>query len=115
MASILHVDDDPSVALLLEDTLQRAGHRPAGARNVPEALQALARGGVDLIIADYRIPGLSGLELLALLQREGYDVPLIMLTGYASLEHAVASVRAGAIAYVTKPVRPQQLELAVGQ
>src|SRR6476659_2469582 len=112
MATILHVDDEPSVGLLLEDTLTRAGHRPVSAANVVEALQALAREHVDLIISDYRMPGLTGLEFLSLLQREGYDVPLIMLTGYASIEHAVAAIKAGAIDYITKPVKPQQLELA---
>ena len=61
------------------------------------------------------MPGLTGLEFLSLLQREGYDVPLIMLTGYASIEHAVAAIKAGAIDYITKPVKPQQLELAVEQ
>ena len=115
MATILYVDDEPSVGLILEDTLERAGHRALGAHNVPEALQVLARGDVDLIISDYRMPGLTGLEFLSLLQREGYDVPLIMLTGYASIEHAVASIKAGAVDYITKPVRPQQLELAVDQ
>lgn len=115
MATILYVDDEPSVGLILEDTLRRAGHDAVGARNVPEALQALARGKVDLIISDYRMPGLTGLEFLSLIRREGYEVPLIMLTGYASIEHAVASIKAGAVDYITKPVRPQQLQLAVDQ
>ena len=115
MATILYVDDEPSIGLILEDTLEQAGHTPVGARNVPEALQVLARGDVDLVISDYRMPGLSGLEFLSLLRREGYDVPLIMLTGYASIEHAVASIKAGAVDYITKPIRPQQLELAVEQ
>ena len=115
MATILHVDDEPSVGLLLEDTLTRAGHRPVGAANVVEGLQVLARERVDLIISDYRMPGLTGLEFLSLLQREGYDVPLIMLTGYASIEHAVAAIKAGAIDYITKPVKPQQVEVAVEQ
>ena len=101
--------------MILEDTLRRAGHDAVGARNVPEALQALARGNVDLIISDYRMPGLTGLEFLSLIRREGYEVPLIMLTGYASIEHAVSSIKAGAVDYITKPVRPQQLELAVDQ
>lgn len=101
--------------MILDDTLRRAGHEPVGARSVPEALQALARGNVDLIISDYRMPGLTGLEFLQLIQREGYDTPLIMLTGYASIEHAVSSIKAGAVDYITKPVRPQQLELAVDQ
>jgi DNA-binding NtrC family response regulator len=115
MATILYVDDEPNVGLILEDTLSQAGHSPIGARGVPEALQILERGGIDLIISDYRMPGLTGLEFIQLLAREGYDVPLIMLTGYASIEHAVASIKAGAIDYITKPVRPQQLELAVEQ
>jgi DNA-binding NtrC family response regulator len=115
MANILYVDDEPSVGLILEDTLERAGHTTVGARSVPEALQVLAKGGVDLIISDYRMPGLTGLEFLSMLQQEGYDIPLIMLTGYASIEHAVASIKAGAVDYITKPIRPQQLELAVDQ
>ncbi len=115
MATILYVDDEPSVGLILQDTLERAGHVAVGARNVPEALQILPRGDIDLIISDYRMPGLTGLEFLAMLGREGYDIPLIMLTGYASIEHAVAAIKAGAIDYITKPVRPQQLELAVDQ
>ena len=115
MATVLHVDDEPSVGLIVQDTLERAGHRPIGAQSVPEALQVLAQEEVDLIISDYRMPGLTGLEFLSLLSREGYDIPLIMLTGYASIEHAVASIKAGAIDYITKPIRPEQLKLAVDQ
>ena len=115
MATILHVDDEPAIGLMLQDTLERSGHQPVSARSVPEALQVLARGGVDLIISDYRMPGLTGLEFLDLLGREGYDIPLIMLTGHASIEHAVASIKAGALDYITKPVRPEGIKLAVDQ
>jgi two-component system NtrC family response regulator len=115
MASILYVDDEASVGLILQDILQRAGHVAVGAKNVPQALEILSRGGVDLIISDYRMPGITGIEFINLLAREGYDVPLIMLTGHGSIEHAVASIKAGAVDYITKPVRPQQLDLAVGQ
>src|SRR5665213_4564 len=113
--SILYVDDEPAVSMIVEHTLRDAGHETVGARNVPEALQVLARGGVELIISDYKMPGLSGLEFLELLTSEGFDIPLIMLTGYASIEHAVASIKAGAVDYITKPVRPEQLTLAVEQ
>ena len=112
MATILHVDE-PSVGLLLEHTLSRAGHRPLAAGNILETLQVLSRESVDLIISDWKMPGLTGLELLALLQRERYDVPLIMLTDDASTEHAVAAIKAGAIDHIAKPVKPQQIELAV--
>src|SRR5256885_4862163 len=115
MATILYLDDEPAIGLILEDTLERAGHVAIGARTVPEALQALAKESVDLIISDYRMPGLSGLEFLELLRQEGYDIPLIMLTGFGTIEHAVASIKAGAIDYITKPVRPEQLELSVAK
>src|SRR5437762_2934531 len=113
MATILYVDDDPTIGLLLEDTLLRAGHRAIGARNVPQALQTLSHGEIELIISDFKMPGMTGLEFLNLLREEAYDVPLIMVTGYASIEHAVQAIKAGASDYITKPVRPEQLEHAV--
>ncbi|HSW31158.1 MAG TPA: sigma-54 dependent transcriptional regulator [Longimicrobiales bacterium] len=115
MATILCVDDEASAILILEDALTRAGHRAIGVHNVQAALNVLARGGVDLIISDYRMPGATGLEFLEALEREGFDVPLIMITGHGSIEHAVAAIKAGAIDYITKPVRPQHLTLAVDQ
>lgn len=115
MATILHVDDEPAVGLMLEDTIRRAGHHPIGATNASEALRALSPGTVDLIVCDYQMPGINGLELLALVRGDGYDTPVIMMTGDASIEHAVCAIAAGAVGYVTKPLRPAQLELAVEQ
>jgi DNA-binding NtrC family response regulator len=115
MARILCVDDEPAVLGMLEDTLERAGHTTFAARNAAEALAALTDQGADLIISDYKMPGITGLDLLSVLQRDGHDVPMIMLTGHASIEHAVAAIKAGAIDYITKPVRAQQVELAVEQ
>jgi DNA-binding NtrC family response regulator len=115
MASILHVHDEPAIGRVLQDTLERAGHHAVGAHDVPGALQALSRGGIDLIIAEYLMPGLTGPEFLNVLSRNGCEIPVIMLTGDGELDHAVASIKAGAIDYLTKPLRPQQLELAVAQ
>ncbi len=114
MPTILHVDES-SVGLLLEATLNRAGHRVLSADNVGETLEVLARELVDLIIYDDSMPGLAGLAFLALLQRQRYDVPVMMLTDCASIEHAVTAMKAGAIDYIPKPVNPQQLHLAVEQ
>ncbi|HEX6533247.1 MAG TPA: sigma-54 dependent transcriptional regulator [Gemmatimonadaceae bacterium] len=113
MATILYLDHDPSVSMVLEETLRHAGHDTIGAPGVPEALQRLAAGGIDLIVADYRMPELGGLELLRLLSREGREIPLVMLTGYGSSDQAVASIRAGAVDCLSKPVRPAQLQLVV--
>ncbi len=115
MATILCVDDDASAVLILEDALQRVGHRTTGVHNVDAAMNVLRRGGVDLIISDYRMPGSTGLEFLARLQEDEVDVPLVMVTGHGSIEHAVAAIKAGAVDYITKPIRAEQLELAVEQ
>ncbi|MDE3128700.1 MAG: sigma-54-dependent Fis family transcriptional regulator [Gemmatimonadota bacterium] len=115
MATILVLDDDAMIRTTLEQMLLRAEHRPLLAGTVVEALQFLARDTVDLIISDFRLPGLTGLEFLGLLRDEGYDVPLIVITGYGSIEHAVAAIKAGAVDYITKPVRAEQLQLAVEQ
>lgn len=115
MANILYIADEPAVGLLLEDTLERVGHRIQGSRSVAEALQTLTREGIDLIVASYQLPGLTGSEFLSLLRREGYDVPLIMLTDEGNLEQAEAAIDAGAINYVSIPVRTPQLLIAVEQ
>src|SRR4051812_13627046 len=84
MANILYVDDEPAMGLILQGSLERLGPTAIGAQNVPEALAALAKGEFDLIISDFRMPGLSGLEFLEVLRDQGRDIPLIMLTGYAT-------------------------------
>ncbi len=101
--------------MVIEDALQKAGHQTTGVHNVEAAFKVLGRGSVELIVSDYRMPGATGLEFLSRMEREGFDVPLVMVTGYGSIEHAVASIKAGAVDYITKPVRPQQLQLAVDQ
>jgi len=115
MAIILCVDDESSVGVVLEHTLSKIGHRPLLVSNVDDALKAVARGSVDLIIADYFMPRLNGIDLLKLLEKEGYRVPVIIMTGYSSIENAVMSIKSGAIDYLVKPLRAETLEIAVNQ
>lgn len=115
MATILCVDDEPSVGVVLEHTLTKIGHRPLLVSSVDDAMQAVARIPVDLVIADYVMPKRSGLDLLKTLQKEGIKLPVIIMTGYSSIENAVTSMRSGAIDYLTKPIRAETLEIAVNQ
>jgi len=112
---ILCVDDDASLLAVLVTTLRRLGHDAIGAPNAGEAFRVVEAGGIDLVISDYQMPGITGLELLEMLRGGGHDVPLIMLTGFASIAHAVQAMRAGATDYLAKPFEPQYLELAVGK
>jgi DNA-binding NtrC family response regulator len=114
-ASILCIDDEPTVGAILEHILTRAGHRPTLVTSIEEGMRVIARAPVDLIIADYRVPGRTGLDLLAQLDAEGYKIPVIIMTGYSSIEHAVVSIKAGAIDYLTKPIQAEALEIAVQQ
>ncbi len=113
VATILCVDDEAGVLSLLRKNIERLGHEVIEAPHAAAALQVLGRQSVDLVISDFQMPGVNGLELLEIVRREGGDVPFIMLTGHASIEHAVAAIKAGAIDYLAKPFRPAQLELAI--
>jgi DNA-binding NtrC family response regulator len=116
MATILCIDDEPTSLSFFAEILTRAGHEVVTAEQTDSALDVLrTRRLVDLIISDYRMPGRSGLEFLTLLRDKGFDIPVIIVTGHGSIDHAVASVKAGAIDYLTKPVRPRQLEFVVEQ
>ncbi|MGK7311538.1 MAG: sigma-54-dependent transcriptional regulator [Candidatus Longimicrobiales bacterium M2_2A_002] len=115
MGTILCVDDDPAVLSTFQKTLERAGHRAVPVNNGRAAMKVLDRGGVDLVVSDYQMPGLSGLELLEAVEAGRHDVPFIMVTGHGSIEHAVTAMKAGAHDYLLKPIEPRELEIAVDQ
>jgi two-component system response regulator HydG len=113
MSNILCIDDEPSVGVVLEHHLTEIGHQPTLASSVDEGLRAVREGEYDLIISDYRMPNATGLDLLELLRQQGVDIPVIIMTGYSSIEHAVLSIRHGAVDYLTKPLRQEALRIAV--
>ena len=113
MSNILCIDDEPSVGVVLEHHLTEIGHQPTLASSVDEGMRAVREGDFELIISDYRMPNATGLDLLELLRQQGYDIPVIIMTGYSSIEHAVLSIRHGAVDYLTKPLRQEALRIAV--
>jgi DNA-binding NtrC family response regulator len=86
MATILCVDDEPSVGVVLEHTLSKIGHRALLVSSVENALMTVARTPVDLIVADYVMPRPNGLDLVKQLEKEGYRIPVIIMTGHSSIE-----------------------------
>jgi len=113
MSTILCIDDEPVVGAVLERQLAELGHDPLVVTSVEEGMRVLARQSVDLVISDYQMPKATGLDLLALLREQGLEVPVIIMTSYSSIEHAVTSMRHGAIDYLSKPLRAETLRLAV--
>ena len=115
MATNLCIDDEPNILQLERRTLQTAGHRPIAVTDVDAAFGVLRHEEIDLILADHRLPGTTGLEFLHQLRSAGTQIPLIMLTGYGSVEYAVEAMKAGALDFVEKPIGPEQLRLVVNQ
>jgi DNA-binding NtrC family response regulator len=115
MAVILCVDDEPELLKVLARMLQHLGHSVHTAASVQEALQVIAVQSVDLIVSDWSMPHLTGLDLIQLLRDDGNDTPVVMLTAFNSIDHAVLAIRAGAANYLTKPFQRAQIEFAVTQ
>ncbi|HTO91415.1 MAG TPA: sigma-54 dependent transcriptional regulator [Candidatus Sulfotelmatobacter sp.] len=115
MAHILCVDDDPGVLVVLEQVLGSLGHPTTLASSVADALELARRESFELIITDYRMPDATGLDLLAQLREAGIETPVIVMTGYATVELAVDAMKRGAADYLTKPLRSEALRIAVTQ
>jgi len=107
--NILIVDDEPKICHFLEVLAERDGYRPATARNGDDAL-ALARSTrFDLILTDLKMPGMDGLEFIRRVRDIYPHVPIIVITGFATLETAVEALRTGADDYIAKPFNVEEL------
>jgi two-component system response regulator HydG len=102
-------DDDPGLRESLERTLTREGYKVVLASDGRAALERVQAGGVDLIVTDLRMPGLTGLELLRAAKAIMPDVDVILLTAFGTVEEAVKAMKDGAYDFLTKPFRREQL------
>lgn len=109
MARILVVDDEPDMRMALGNVLTRAGHAVAEAGDGQAALEHLAREGADVMLLDMRLPGMDGPQILRALRERDKKTPVIMVTGYGSVESAVEVMRLGASHYLSKPFSNQEL------
>ncbi|HKD09243.1 MAG TPA: sigma-54 dependent transcriptional regulator [Bryobacteraceae bacterium] len=114
-ASILVVDDEEHLRRVVQVQLQQHGYSADTAINGEEALAALRRSPYDLVLADMKMPGMSGLELLRQIKKDFAHIPVIILTAYGTIDTAVEAMRAGAFNYVTKPVHSEELKLMVAR
>jgi two-component system, NtrC family, response regulator HydG len=108
-ATLLVADDDPGLRESLERTLTREGYKVVLASDGRAALERVQAGGVDLIVTDLRMPGLTGLELLRAAKAIMPDVDVILLTAFGTVEEAVKAMKDGAYDFLTKPFRREQL------
>ncbi len=97
------IDDDHAIRWVLEKTLQRDGMTVTTFESATGVLEALRQGTPDAVIADIRMPGMSGLELLSRLRERAPELPVIIMTAHSDLDSAVSAYQGGAFEYLPKP------------
>lgn len=113
---ILVVDDDQELALTLADFLRQEGYATETAFSAPEALEVLERNpNLSLALLDLMMPLTDGLALMDMLHQKSPELPVIIMTGYATIETAVEAMKRGAEDYITKPFDKQAVEKKVGR
>ena len=114
-AYILVVDDEGAIRYSITKTLQRVGYHVEAAASGEEALEMMKNQDYDVVLTDIRMPGLTGVELLSKIKEQAPDAVVILLTGYASLETAIESLRLGAHDYLVKPSSSQDIRNSVAK
>ena len=110
---ILVTDDELNTLKTLSANLEDMGYRVATATNGQEALALIRKRGFNIVIADIKLPDISGLEILETAKELNPETAVIMITGHASLETAVNAINEGAYAYILKPVAMSELETTI--
>lgn len=112
-AHILVVDDEGAIRYSIGKTLQKIGYQVSMAASGEEALELMSSQSFDVVLTDVRMPGLTGVELLARIKERAPDSIVILMTGYASLGTAIEAMRLGAHDYLVKPSTSQDIRQSV--
>ena len=113
MFTILTIDDEENIRNGLADNFELEGYNVAKASSGKEGLALIAKGGIDLVITDLRMDGISGEEVVRHVTTENPGIPIIVLTGHGSIEDATKAIKAGAYDFLTKPLDLDHLNLIV--
>ncbi len=111
--TILIIDDEKNIREGLAANFEMEGYNVKTSSNGADGLKLIAKGDIDLVITDLRMPGISGEEVLAKVTAETPGVPVIILTGHGSIDSAVDAMRHGAYDFLTKPLNLDQLGMIV--
>lgn len=113
MADVLVVDDQESLGYSIQIALKRAGHTCRLCDTAAAARRACAEKVPDVALVDIHLPDANGLELLREFQNRGWDVPVIVITAYGTVDKAVAAMKQGAADFIQKPLSMEEVALAV--
>ncbi len=111
--NVLIVDDERSMGELLMTDFRIRGFESTWCGSSDEAMRWITKQDFDVVLTDINMPGSSGLQLCNQISRDYEDIPVIVMTGFGSMETAIAAIRAGAYDFVTKPVEMEILGLMI--
>jgi EAL domain-containing protein (putative c-di-GMP-specific phosphodiesterase class I) len=114
-ATVLLVDDEPAFLRALARYLREGPHNIETFATAPEAIERVRKGGVDVVVSDISMPGMTGLELLRAIRIHEPDLPVVLVTGLPALESATEAIEHGVLKYIVKPVDPAALRSTVDQ
>ena len=114
-ARVLVVDDEPKICELLETLLAADGYNVETAGDGCEALAKLAGSQFGLVLSDIKMPGMDGFELARRVKDVDESLPLVIVTGYATLDTAVQALRQGVDDYVTKPFKLEEIRRVISR
>lgn len=109
MQKILLIDDDPVVRSLISGILRKRGYEVFLAKNGDEGLNIVKESQPDLVITDYQMPGISGMEVLNQINAFNPKLPVVMLTAHGDASLTIKSIQTGAFDYLEKPINPKEL------
>lgn len=112
-ANVLVVDDEEIVCSSCRKILDSEGHNVQTALNGREALKKVEENKYDVLIADWKMPEIDGMEVLRIVKKNHPEIIVIMMTGYPSVESAVRAMRLGVSNYVPKPLDPGELSMTL--
>lgn len=110
---VLVIDDDEVIREALRRILEARGYSVVTSANGFAGLEWVNKQDFDLVITDLKMPGMSGVEVLKSIRVLHPDIPLIMITGYSTVEGAVDAMKIGAVDYISKPFTPDQIEVTI--
>jgi DNA-binding NtrC family response regulator len=113
MKKILIIDDDKTFRIILKETLIKEGYYMLEANSGEKGLEMVKSEHPDLVITDFQMPGLSGLDVLQAIIKMKTGIPVIMITGFSDTENIIKAIQMGAFDYLEKPVNPSVLKSAI--
>jgi DNA-binding NtrC family response regulator len=109
MKTILLIDDDKMILLVLKQAIHKAGYNVITAESGEDGIGILAKNQVDLVLTDYMLPGMSGIEVLGMIKLNQPLLPVIILTGHGDVALTIKAIQLGAFDYLEKPVQTRDL------